>query len=359
VSDAYYVALDGDDANPGTEAQPFRTIGKGIGVLDPGDALYVASGTYTESLMGITLAGTNWNYPITIAAYPGGTVVVRPNSGTQVLTLADSHYVIIDGFILDGDDARTNVVKMWDSHHVRIQNSEIKGATSQGILVVNYLTVESDYNEFVNLDIHDNGTTDSHHGLYIETSYNLIDRCTIHHNAGFGVHVYMQSCDDCANDNVVSNNMIHDNATAGGSGAGIILSSGSGNLAYNNLVWGNKYGVTVAYGVSGAKVYNNTVYANDGYGISIDASSTGAVVQNNIVYENAWAEIHDEGSGTVQDHNLAGTDPHFIDALAHDFHLQPTSPAIDAGVTLSEVPDDFDGVSRPQGAGYDIGAYEY
>jgi hypothetical protein len=41
-----------------------------------------------------------------------------------------------------------------------------------------------------------------------------------------------------------------------------------------------------------------------------------------------------------------------------DFHLLPGSPAIDAGITLLEVTNDLDGNPRPQGAGYDIGAYE-
>src|SRR5438093_5022735 len=42
-----------------------------------------------------------------------------------------------------------------------------------------------------------------------------------------------------------------------------------------------------------------------------------------------------------------------------NFHLQSTSPAIDAGTTLASVMTDYDGVTRPQGSAYDIGAYEY
>jgi len=48
-----------------------------------------------------------------------------------------------------------------------------------------------------------------------------------------------------------------------------------------------------------------------------------------------------------------------VNAAAHDFHLQATSPAIDAGAALSAVPTDASGISRSQGAGYDIGAYEF
>ncbi len=53
------------------------------------------------------------------------------------------------------------------------------------------------------------------------------------------------------------------------------------------------------------------------------------------------------------------TDPLFINPNALDFHLQLTSPCKDQGVILSTVSNDFDGLSRPQGGAYDIGAYEY
>ena len=45
----YYVATAGNDANPGTQAQPFRTIAKGIVVSAAnGDTVLLADGTYNE-----------------------------------------------------------------------------------------------------------------------------------------------------------------------------------------------------------------------------------------------------------------------------------------------------------------------
>lgn len=52
-------------------------------------------------------------------------------------------------------------------------------------------------------------------------------------------------------------------------------------------------------------------------------------------------------------------DPLLIDVAAHDFHLKPTSPAIDAAAATSlGVTVDYDGVARPQGTAPDIGAFE-
>ena len=42
-----------------------------------------------------------------------------------------------------------------------------------------------------------------------------------------------------------------------------------------------------------------------------------------------------------------------------DFHLQSTSPAIDAGMSISEVPNDYDGNTSPKGPRHDIGALEF
>jgi hypothetical protein len=51
----------------------------------------------------------------------------------------------------------------------------------------------------------------------------------------------------------------------------------------------------------------------------------------------------------------------FVNHNNGDFHLLPSSQPLDIGTSLvsSIVAVDADGVVRPQGSGYDIGAYEY
>ena len=70
----YYLARSGDDGNPGTEAQPWRTFHAAVTRLKPGDTLYVRGGTYRGAEEGggvrIRVSGEPGK-PITIAAYPG------------------------------------------------------------------------------------------------------------------------------------------------------------------------------------------------------------------------------------------------------------------------------------------------
>ena len=48
----------------------------------------------------------------------------------------------------------------------------------------------------------------------------------------------------------------------------------------------------------------------------------------------------------------------FVNPSGGDFHLLATSPALNAGAALADVPIDLADVPRPQGPAYDIGAYE-
>jgi len=91
---------------------------------------------------------------------------------------------------------------------------------------------------------------------------------------------------------------------------------------------------------------NNLFYISDtGYDIQIYANDT----------EYTDATIGDLGTG-----NIYGN-PQFIDpqwAIDGDFHIEDTSPARDAGTTVSFT-DDLDFFTRPYNGIYDIGCYEW
>ncbi|HUU17226.1 MAG TPA: right-handed parallel beta-helix repeat-containing protein, partial [Sedimentisphaerales bacterium] len=83
---AYYV--DGgkrgaSDGNPGTEARPWKTIGKGTQSLQPGDTLLIKAGTYRETVI-LKRSGTEAE-PIRIRAYPGDEGKVIINAAEPVI----------------------------------------------------------------------------------------------------------------------------------------------------------------------------------------------------------------------------------------------------------------------------------
>ncbi len=108
-------------------------------------------------------------------------------------------------------------------------------------------------------------------------------------------------------------------------------------------------------------VLNNTVVVSGTYGTAIEyrfLGSRGIVLTNNLL--DAAIRARDGATGTERTNLSGATSTMFVDAAAGDLHLAATAAAaIDRGTTLSDVVDDWDGMSRPQGAGYDIGADEY
>jgi hypothetical protein len=58
-------------------------------------------------------------------------------------------------------------------------------------------------------------------------------------------------------------------------------------------------------------------------------------------------------------HGMFGVDPRFVDQATGDYHLWFDSPAVDAGLTLYGFNYDKAIFDRPQGASWDIGAYEF
>lgn len=81
-TETYFVAMDGEDSNPGTFEQPFKTFIKASSVIFAGDTLYIREGQYGQILQ-FARSGTYGN-PIVVMAWPGEKVVItafEPLSG--------------------------------------------------------------------------------------------------------------------------------------------------------------------------------------------------------------------------------------------------------------------------------------
>lgn len=356
----YYVGKTGSDANSCATAQnpatPKLTIGAGLGCLAPGDTLLIRAGLYAEALDNNIPPGTSWAAPVTVATYPGEEVTVRgPNTSDQCIRLlnAAKKYIIVDGLIIDAVNVLVDAVRIENvtgaPTFIRFQNCEMKNAVWQGVLVAGGTDCE-----FRNCKSHNNGAVSDNlrHGFYIDGARNVVDGCEAYANSTFGIQVYgTAGSANC----VIKNNKVYSNFK------GMVMGSGNDQIAFNNRVYNNtQNGVELGYNAPSNCMFVNNVVWNNGaawYGVNVE-DGTGWIVKNNIIYGHG-VDFSDSGTGTVYQNNLENIDALFVNPAAGDFHLTDLSPAINAGQTITQANRDADGVVRPQGGAYDIGAYEY
>ncbi len=355
-----FVATDGSDRNPGTQEQPFRTLNHGVTGLLPGGYLWVGPGLYEEELRDVIPSGLSWDEPVTVRGLPGPRPTLRPPADRQRVLFfsnADTHHIVVSDLILDAINVDWDVVKITlggesteNAHHIRLKRLEVMNSKGNGILV----GCPSDGNEFLDLDVHDNGDTEYDHGIYFTGPNNLIANTTFHHNSGFGIHMYLSGGSTCGG-NRVMNNIVHSNGEVG-----ILIGSGDDNVAYNNLVYDNgAEGITIGFNqASNNRLLHNTVVSNDGpcIGIGVFGNVTDPQVLNNLCSENEQL-FHPEGDAADTATNLDVPPSVFVDAGAHDYHLQPGSDPVDAGVFVREASVDREGKARAEGS-VDVGAYE-
>jgi parallel beta-helix repeat protein len=360
----YYTATNGKDGNPGTVDRPFPSIDRGLIALHAGDLLLVGGGIYQETLSSHVPGGTSWEQPVVVKSYPGQRAVIRPAPATVHMTLPVinitypwQRYIVFDALTIDAVGAGYGIKiqaasdSLPNVDHIRLINCEIMNSAGQGVFVGD----GQDSNEFINDQVHDNGTTRFCHGFYVGSCRNLVRGCDIYRNAGWGVHFYGGT----DRDNVITANRSHDNNHAQKDGPGFGIYSGPGNLLSNNIAWGNHDGLDIAYDGTNTRVYNNLFFDNRGAAVNNDASGPGTIFKNNILFRNHGGLGGTYSARVVKSNNIVESNPRFRNPAALDFHLLGDSPAVGSGAPLAEVPADFDGVARPQGAAPDIGPYQY
>ena len=241
--------------------------------------------------------------------------------------------------------------------------------------------------------ISDNESYSNGGGIYLSSSSPNIKNCLIENNISRGEGGGI-SCDSDSSPDILYNKIIGN--LAYNEGGGIYCGSGSSpnidncyiqkNLSRergggiytwyssswitNNLISENEapYGGGIYCNNSTSiKVINSTIANNTAYefggGMYCDSSES---ITNSIVWSNSPDEIYywDEGP-TVSYSDINGghagesninTNPLFVSDT--DYHLSSSSPCIDTGTSNGAPNTDIDGNPRPQGNGYDMGAYE-
>jgi hypothetical protein len=134
----------------------------------------------------------------------------------------------------------------------------------------------------------------------------------------------------------------------------------------NNVVITDHWHGISFYGMRDSRIVNNTVIdLEEGQPgppwIMVTDHKDGTPSQNVTVRNNLATDFSLEGINVVEDHNILFTHAEaaslFV-APPFDLHLRAGSAAVDSGSPDLAPPLDVEGIPRPQGAGFDLGAYE-
>jgi len=134
----------------------------------------------------------------------------------------------------------------------------------------------------------------------------------------------------------------------------------------NNVVITNHWHGITLLGAESCKIINNTVVDRNLQDsstpwIKIGKHNDGTLGTGNLIRNNLTTSMsNDAGIGTV-DYNIivSNYDDFFVDYDNFDLRLIEGCPAIDAGSDEYAPLIDKEGISRPQGVGFDVGAYEF
>jgi hypothetical protein len=407
----YYVATTGSNSNPGTQPRPWRTISYAAKRVKPGDTVLVAPGTYRENVLILTGGNANARIEFLSTVKWGARVIgVKhsfPNGALYATVAIYASYIDFVGFDVAAPYSLVGI-QMDDGgvpengSYNRIAGNrvhDVAGGCKLGLCDHRYyptpntagagILIGSSRYRGHNNDVIENLVFDIGeplnpfnanlvHGIYIdnggEFSYSSpasyatkAQNNVIYRIEATGIQEY-----HCTSNNIVTYNTITDAGVAGiwvaGQAVGGLAKRGCINrdsVVASNIVMHNGWhpGCPPAY--HGRCV--NEHDAGGGCGIMTSTTSSGGRFVNNLSFGNRCGyKANDTFSIAGQRHtlsgNLVGVDPRFVKYLAGgggNYHLRADSPAIDHGSSLDAPNTDLDGVRRPQGGGYDIGAYEF
>lgn len=467
----YYVAPTGDDANPGTLSQPWRTIQHAADSVNAGDTVFVRGGVYTETVF-LERSGSAVDGYITFQRYPEETPILDGSEfnspdGDVAFYIADQSYLILNGFEIrhytttQADAVPTGIFVTGASHHLQLLHNHIHHIETNAGADGNAHALAV-YGSAAPASIHDILIQGNElHDLKLGNSEALVlngnvetftvTQNTVHDSDNIGLDfigfegVSPHVAYDQARDGRVSENLVYNIDTltnpayfGAQSAAGIYVDGGTRIIIENNRVYQSNIGIEIASehqsrATSFITVQNNLLYHNHIAGLSMGGYDTqrgstescqirnntffendtnqdgngelwlqfdtqGNVMQNNIFVANAqswlitnpypqnqnntvdynlyfapagaadsqwqWQNLFYQGftayqAGSGNDAHSLFTSPQLTDPAAGDFHLLAGSPALDQALCAGAPTTDFEGDSRPQGAGCDLGADEF
>jgi parallel beta-helix repeat protein len=351
----FYISPNGSDSNDGSAGAPWRTFSHADSVVQPGDWVHVAVGTYDMGnedggRLKTTTSGTSSARIHWVSDQKWGARLTSSQGGNNAVWWTLGDFVDIQGFDISGfvplgiynEGSNTRMIANL-VHDVSIGGCASEGGA--GIEDGNWNASNDDEIGNWVYNIGDYNTTCAMvHGIYKANRGGHIYNNVVYRAEGWGIHLF-----HAATNVTIANNTIFNNAYGG-----IVIGGQSGDYPGGSGVDDNTL------------VTNNIVYRNglpsgaEGNGIEEygDVGGNNHYI-NNLVTQNGpadWNLLHASPQGTVD------ANPGFVnyqDNGSGDYHLQSGSPAVNAGTSQGAPSFDFSFGPRPIGGAWDIGAYEF
>lgn len=317
-----YVAPYGNDANPGTETQPFLTIQKGIDSVKPGHTVYIKSGIYLGNFV-FHSSGNDEEGNITVAAAPLQDVIVSLPEGVPgaIFDLNGQSNITIRELKI-GYTVRDwvyGILLRGGEHNVQITDNDIcnigtyrshTGGGGYGVLLYGegyneeaaISNVSIDNNRVYNMETGD--------GIAIAAGGN-IDNLIIASNivygiSNIGIDLY-GNADYCSNPALdqprhclITENTVYNCVSDAYAVAGIYIDGACDTEVSRNIVYENMFGIAVVcehrddnYPVSNINVHHNTIHDNHdggitigGYDITLSGMVQDSIITANTMYNN-------------------------------------------------------------------------
>jgi Right handed beta helix region len=230
---SYYVSPSGNDLNPGTYNEPWKTLAKASSMIEPGSVLYLRGGTY-NGYVSFRTVGTKTD-PVWIMAYPGEKPVIDgqyANPGSYAAVL-----------VIRGD-------------YIHVANIEVRNSALMGV--------------------------------YIYGNYDTVSNLNVHHNKENGIVIIHGSHSTVENSLIWRNVLSNEYGKGGNWSTG--LSAARDGVTYatirNNVVWENWGEGISTFEADHTVIENNITHDNYVNNIYI-SDSTNVLCQRNLVYTNS------------------------------------------------------------------------